>query len=483
MDMRIYDHPILRFERGKSVRFYFEGREMRAYDGESIAAALFANGIRVFTTSGWKGRPRGAFCMIGQCSSCMMTVDGVPNVRTCVEGVRDGITVERLRGPGEIRPEGGVRETKNPPTYEYEVVVLGGGPAGLAAAMESARLGAKTLLIEKNDHLGGQLIKQTHKFFGSVEHFAGVRGFEIARIMEKMLRESGADVWLNSNVIGYYEGNVLGVVRKGPIREGSHVFEERYVNVRAKRIIFGTGARERFLVFENNDLPGVMGAGAAQTLMNVYGIKPAERMLMVGGGNVGLIVAYQLLQAGVEVVGVVEAMPRIGGYFVHAAKIRRLGIPIHTRHTVVRAIGEDHVEGAVIVELDERWRPVPGTEMEVECDGIALAVGLSPTYPFLQQAGVELRYVPSLGGFAPVRDENLQTNVEGIYVAGDLASIEEASTAMIEGHIAGIAAATSLGYTSPEAEERVRKMKEYLNEFRSGPFGKPILEGIERVRR
>ncbi len=130
---------------------------------------------------------------------------------------------------------------------------------------------------------------------------------------------------------------------------------------------------------------------------------------------------------------IVEAMPKVGGYFVHAAKVRRLGVPILTRHTILRAEGTDRVERAVVAQLDENWRPIPGTEKVFEVDTIALAVGLRPSIELLHQAGCQIKFVRELGGHVAVRDERMETTVQGIFVAGDSAGIEEATTAMLEG--------------------------------------------------
>ena len=233
--------------------------------------------------------------------------------------------------------------------------------------------------------------------------------------------------------------------------------------------------------FEGNDLPGVYGAGAIQTLMNTYGVKPGDRVLIVGAGNVGLILAYQLIQAGVEVKAIVEAMPKIGGYFVHAAKVRRLGIPILTRHTILRAEGKEKVERAVVAQIDEKWRPIPGTERVFDVDVIALAVGLRPSIELLHQAGCQIKYVPELGGHVVIRDSRMETTIKGIFVAGDSAGIEEATTAMLEGKIAGIAAALEIGTASPEWLKEIEKAQKELDEFRAGPFGRKVLEGIKKV--
>jgi hypothetical protein len=196
---------------------------------------------------------------------------------------------------------------------------------------------------------------------------------------------------------------------------------------------------------------------------------------------VGLIVSYQLLQAGAEVVAVIEGLPRIGGYGVHAAKIRRAGVPILTKHTILRADGDDCVETATIAGVDENWQPVSGTEQTLEVDTICLAVGLEPMSELAWMAGCKFAYIPSLGGHVPLHDDNMETTVPGIYVAGDIAGIEEASTAMEEGRLAGLAAAEALGHTSQETRQRKQAARRALNELRAGPFGEGRFEAKNRI--
>ena len=216
-------------------------------------------------------------------------------------------------------------------------------------------------------------------------------------------------------------------------------------------------------------------------MMNVAGVKPAERVLMVGSGNIGLIVSYQLRQAGVEVAGIVEAAPRIGGYLVHAAKIRRAGIPILTGHTIKEVFGRGQVEGAVICQLDERFKPVPGTERTIVCDAVCLAVGLTPLTELCWQAGCEMKFVRELSGHVPVVDGRLETTVPGLYAAGDVTGIEEASSAMVEGRIAGCSAAESLGLSPKEAASLREEALRELSLLRAGPAGEKIHSGIEKL--
>ena len=275
-----------------------------------------------------------------------------------------------------------------------DIAIIGGGPAGLSAAIYAASLGAKVTLVDDGLELGGQLIKQTHKFFGSEKQFAGIRGIEIAKKMIQDIKEyDNIEVIGNATVTGYYEDEVITIVQgvNGDILK----------RLKAKRIILATGASENMLPFVNNDLPGVYGAGAVQTLMNLYGVVPGNNILMIGAGNIGLIVSYQLLQAGIKVKAIVEALPKIGGYLVHASKIRRLGVPIYTSHTLKEVYGTDCVERAVISEINQNFEFIPGTEKELEVDTICLAVGLSPLSDLLWEAGCQMKYVPELSAMWP----------------------------------------------------------------------------------
>lgn len=352
-----------------------------------------------------------------------------------------------------------------------ELAVIGGGPAGLSSAITAMRQGAEVTLIDRDPVLGGQLIKQTHMFFGSKDQFASIRGIDIPSELIKALEEGPGKVKveLGTTVIGYYDDGVILMEK-----------DNRATTLLPQRIIVATGAAEKMLPFPGNDLPGVYGAGAVQTLMNVYGIKPGKRVLMVGAGNIGLIVSYQLLQAGVEVVAIIEAAPHIGGYLVHASKVRRAGVPIYTSCSIKEAFGRESVEGAVICRLDGNWQPLPGTEKMLELDVICLAVGLSPLTQLLWQAGCKHKYVPELGGYVPVRNEKMQTSIPHIYVAGDAAGVEEASSAMIEGKLAGLFAAASLGYDH-DLESLAATYRKELEELRSGEAGSKIRQGLAKL--
>ena len=206
--MRIKKHPILEFEYGKKIPFYFNLKKMEGYPSDTIASALHANGVKTFTRSLKYDRPRGFFCGIGKCSSCLMRVEGIPNVRTCIAPLKKGVHVE-LQDKFAKKPSAEFKN-KTKEIISADILVAGAGPAGMCASIEAVNQGAKVVLVDENLQMGGQLVKQTHKFFGSKHEKAGTRGIQIAVDLEKELRSQESKgkikIMLNSTVIGYYEG-------------------------------------------------------------------------------------------------------------------------------------------------------------------------------------------------------------------------------------------------------------------------------------
>lgn len=347
-----------------------------------------------------------------------------------------------------------------------QIVIIGSGPAGLAAAIEAGKRGAEVLVVDENPLPGGQLFKQIHKFFGSKDHQAGIRGFDIGKDLLHQAKQYGVEIWLESAVIGIFQAKKLAIEKQTAV--GKKVLKK----IQADIIINAAGASENAVCFPGWTLPGVMSAGAAQTMINVQRVKPGEKVLMIGSGNVGLIVSYQLLQAGVEVVRLVEAAPRIGGYAVHAAKLKRAGVAINLTSTVLKAEGKETVQSATLCKTDANWKPIPGSEQQVDVDTIAIAAGLKPLIQLLKMQGCEMHYFPELGGWVPLHDQNMETSCSGIYVVGDAAGVEEANTALEEGRLAGTHAAERLGYLSTAESNKIKKqIWERLKSLRMGPFG------------
>lgn len=351
-----------------------------------------------------------------------------------------------------------------------EILIIGAGPAGLGAAIEAAKLGAKVMLLDENEKAGGQLFKQIHKFFGSKQHYAGVRGFQIGEDLLEEAESLGVEVLLDARAVGLMDNGCVAVLHK-----------EELMQVEAKKIILATGARENAISFPGWTLPGVMTAGAAQTFSNVHGTLVGKNILMVGTGNVGLIVSYQLMQAGANVKGLVEVIPRVSGYGVHAGKIKRAGVPIWTSHTVIEARGKDRVEEAVIAQVDEKFQPIAGTERTIKVDTILLAVGLTPKVELAKMAGCALTVEPALGGHLPYHNNEMLSTNPSIYVCGDIAGVEEANTALDEGRLAGLSAARELGYGDDSVEDRKKELNAGLCALRMGTFGEKRLECKERI--
>jgi NADPH-dependent 2,4-dienoyl-CoA reductase/sulfur reductase-like enzyme/Fe-S-cluster-containing hydrogenase component 2/bacterioferritin-associated ferredoxin len=414
MDERIENHPILTPGTAPTLAFMWQGESLTARPGEMIASALFAHGIHVFGHHPKDGAPQGIFCANGQCAQCMVLANGKP-VKACMTPVQPGMRVRALDGLPNLPASDPAPPSHDIETVKVAALILGGGPAGLSAAIELGACGLPALLVDDKAQLGGKLVLQTHRFFGSASAvYAGTRGIEIARkLADQVAQQAGIEVWRNTTALAVFSDGKVG------IQHG-----DTYVLVQPEVLVVATGARERSLVFPGNTLPGVYGAGAFQTLVNRDLIRAAQRLFIVGGGNVGLIAGYHARQAGIEVVGLVEAMPECGGYRVHRDKLARLGIPIYTSHTVINASGEEHVTAITIAQIDDTFQPVPGTARTFACDTVLIAVGLEPVDVFTSKAR-------SYG--MPVFD------------AGDAQEIAEASAAIFTGKIAGRRAAQALG--------------------------------------
>jgi len=421
---RIEKHPVLEIPQGqKEVEFTFDGRKMTGYEGEAVSSALFANGVRQFSLHRNGKAPQGIFCANGQCSQCTVIIDGLPQ-KSCITPLKAGMKIETLNGVPKLAEDDRPVEHTERRNESCDVLVVGGGPSGLNATIELAQLGFNVILVDDKARLGGKLLLQTHKFFGSEEDcFAGTRGVDISHILEEKVRSF-------KNVKIYTETSVIGVFKDK--KAGLFVKNKNYVTVDFKGLILSSGAREKSVLFKGNDLPGVYGAGAFQTLVNRDLVKAAKKILIIGSGNVGLIGAYHALQAGIEVAAIVEIAPKINGYKVHADKIRRMGVPIYLGTTVIAAEGNGKVERVTVAQVDEKWNPILETARTYEVDTLLVAVGLSSADELFTLA------------------DQYKFNV---MKTGDCDEIAEASSAMFGGKITGRKMAAALGKTDAAIDE------------------------------
>jgi D-hydroxyproline dehydrogenase subunit alpha len=357
-------------------------------------------------------------------------------------------------------------------TTQADLAVVGAGPAGLAAALEASRAGASVVLIDEYARPGGQYFKQVPEAFRVLDRARMGRDYSAGQELMARLRDERIELMADTLVWGAFEPGVLEIFREGRCRR-----------VRAERVVVATGAYDRPVAFPGWTLPGVMTAGAAQTLVKSQWVLPGQRVLLAGSGPFQLPVAAQLIKAGAQVVGVLEAS-RVSGWLTQVPSVWRhldkvneardyLGtmvkarVPYQFGWTVVEARGEGRVEQAVVAQLDEAWRPVPGTERVLDVDTICIGFGFLPSLQLARLLGCASRWDADLVAWATDHDADQRTSVEGVFVAGETTGTGGHDVAMGEGAIAGVMAAVDLGkMSSNEAEARLRKVRDELGRDR-----------------
>jgi sarcosine oxidase subunit alpha len=413
----ITQHPILDIPKRRKIIFTFNGKKLIAFEGMVISSALFLNNIKIFGHHPKDNADQGIFCANGQCSQCNVIANGIP-VKACMTFLEENMMIEPCDGLPELPNVDTYPQTGNPQFLEHKVLIIGAGPSGLSAAKTLGEYNIDILLIDDKNRLGGKLVLQTHKFFGSQEDvYAGKRGIEIGQILGKEITNlDSVKVWLNSTALAVFSDGIVGILKEN----------KEYMLIKPEYLLVATGAREKMLVFLGNTLPGVYGAGAFQTLVNRDLVRCAKKIFIVGGGNVGLIAGYHAIQAGIHVVGLIEALPQCGGYKVHEDKLRNLGVPILTKHTIISANGKNKVESITIGRLDDKGDLISGSEKTFACDTILIAVGLNPVDEFYSKA--------KQFGFK-------------VWVAGDAQEIAEASAAIYTGKIEAVKILNDMGYS------------------------------------
>ena len=317
---------------------------------------------------------------------------------------------------------------------EYDTVVIGGGPAGLAAALSAWENGVKTLLIEREARLGGILKQCIHD------------GFGLVRFQEKLTGPEYAQRFIDQVERGEIDTSTLTFVTRLERTQAGFavtvVNREGVETIMTRTLVLATGCRERTakqVSIHGTRPAGVFTAGTAQHFTNLLGQLPTKKCVILGSGDIGLIMARRLTLEGAKVLGVYEVKPTPSGLTRNLLQcLRDFDIPLHLSHTVTRVLGEDRLTAVEVAQVDERMRPIPGTEELVECDGLILSVGLIPENELAQSLGVELD--PKTKG--PVCDGQLMTSVDGVFSCGNALHVNDLVDYVSEsGELAGRAAA------------------------------------------
>ncbi len=458
---RLPETPSQVINREKIVDFVFDGKTYTAYEGDTIASALVAAGVMTFSRSFKYHRRRGLLCAAGACPNCLVQVGDEANVRSCTTPVQAGMKVEAQNAmpsldvdvmsatqlvdsflPAGFYYKAFIRPQALWPTYErflrqaaglgkidpdsepgyfdkiykhVDVAVIGGGPAGLRAALAAAKSGARVILMDDQSSPGGHLRYR-------MDEIDGLPAYEyVAKMAAELVGFSNVEILTNTTAVGRYDRNWVGAVTGN-----------RLIKLRTKALIVATGAYEIPLLFENNDLPGIMLGSAVQRMIHLWGVVPGARAVVVSANRRGLQAALDLIAAGVHIEALAEMREEPDADLIR--KLSAEHVMIFKRTTIKRAWGIGKVQGVSLESLHS------GQIHEFPCDLLLVSTGYTPANQLLFQAGGKLRWNEQIHEFT------LDMLPSDVFAAGEAAATHLLEDIEREGELAGLQAAQFAGF-------------------------------------
>lgn len=451
---------------GAAIEFEYDGAKVSALDGETVAAALSAAGVIEYRNTR-SGARRGLYCGMGCCFDCLVSIDGRTGQRACLTKAVRGMRVlsqDRPAGAADsLAPLLPNPDAAAPPQIATDVLVVGAGPAGLAAARAARRRGARVIVLDERLQSGGQYFKPLAPSQRAAH--PPDRQFAQGEALERGTRESGVEIIQAATVWSAFAPDEIGAIVDGR----SRVY-------RPRQLILATGAYERPVPFPGWTLPGVMTTGAAQMLARAYRVAPGAKILIAGNGPLNLQVAAELVAGGANVVAVLESankpslrqwrallsatasapdLLRDGADYL--ARLLQAGVPVQWGRRVIEAHGRGTLAGTTCVRHDAGGRPIAGSETRTDCDVLCLGYGFVPSTELARQLGCRHALIDRhIGYLATETDEHGATSVPGVFAVGDGANMGGSRIALARGALAGIAAASNLGFADEDPREAVR---------------------------
>ena len=466
MSKRLPSQPGEWIDRSRSVRFRFEGQEYSGFEGDTISTALWASGVRVLGRSFKYHRPRGLFGLADIDCNAMMETSDRTNIRADLTPIEEGMDLKAVNTLGGVRNDrlrlldyfgaftpvgfyykafhtpkslfpfyenrirqmaglGHIKEhlgiEPSPKDYAFaDLLVVGGGPAGLSAALEAARQGVGVVLVDENPHLGGSLGYQ-HLRAGGAER--------LGSLLEDLADQKNLQVRQASTAVGWYGDHWIGLVD-----------DSRLTKLRARATLVASGCYEQPAVFRNNDLPGVMLGSAAQRLIHRYAVRPFSKGVVLAANSDGYRVALDLLEAGTGIEAIADLRPG-GEDSALATECTNQGIEIYTGHVIYEAIssrGKRGIRQVVLCPCDSSGQVDPSQRRVLSCDGVAVSVGWAPADSLLRQARTRMEYDSGVEQFVPVG------LAAGVFAAGRVNGVYDLNAQIEDGRRAGREAAAYL---------------------------------------